>query len=70
LFLEKRDNMAYSMPPLLVVFLAILGAALLTCCGFAIYVTVMGNTAIILHARPVAQDNYMREVRARNLEKL
>tara|TARA_R110002003_G_scaffold244_1_gene17405 strand:+ start:9812 stop:10123 length:312 start_codon:yes stop_codon:yes gene_type:complete len=69
--LQKRDNMGFAISPALIIFLVILGAGFLVCCGFAI-VRFYGDDADQNQytRRDPAQDAYMREVRERNWNKL
>lgn len=64
---EKRDNMGYPIHPIAIVLLAMLGAGFVVCGAYAItssYRTVEETEP----PRSVSQDNYMREVRARNVD--
>jgi hypothetical protein len=72
MFLHKRDNMGFQLAPSLIIFLVILGAGLLVCCGFAIfrfYGSDPEDQATHFN-RSAEQDAYMREVRERNWSKL
>jgi hypothetical protein len=72
MILQKRDNMGFDIAPSLIIFLVILGAGAMVCCGFAIYrfygsnVDDQSNRLI----RSPEQDSYMREVRERAWSKL
>lgn len=71
MYLEKRDNMGYLIPPLVIVLLVVLGAFLLAISGYAVN-RLLGITEAPngYRARTVEQDDYMREVRHRNLNGL
>jgi hypothetical protein len=73
MYLDKRDgNMGFSIAPALIIFLVILGAGALVCCGFAVYRTYGGapeDDSTRFHRSP-EQDSYMREVRERSWRKL
>ncbi|KAF2241221.1 hypothetical protein BU26DRAFT_404012, partial [Trematosphaeria pertusa] len=64
--LEKRDNMGFAIPPAAIILLVMLGAAFLVCMGFAVARFLVDDKDDTWTRRPVAQDDYMREVRARN----
>jgi hypothetical protein len=69
--LLKRDNMGYDIHPILIVFLIMLGSAvLLVCCyGFHQYLSSSKNEEGIKPATE-EQMQYMKEVRARNQDAL
>ncbi|XP_014553424.1 hypothetical protein COCVIDRAFT_107720 [Bipolaris victoriae FI3] len=70
--LQKRDNMGFNLAPALIIFLVILGAGGLVCCGFAIF-RFYGkdpDSEASLYNRSPEQDAYMREVRERNWSRL
>lgn len=72
MYLDKRDNMGFQIPPALIIFLVILGGGALVCCGFAVMRFWGGDAAQdtnYMH-RSVEQDRYMREVRERTWGKL
>lgn len=68
---EKRDNMGYPIHPLLITFFICLGIFALVVCAYAIH-RLMGfeNASRALASRSVEQDDYMRQVRSRNLDGL
>lgn len=70
--LGKRDNNGFQMAPALIIFLVILGAGALICCGFAVMRFWGGDEAqdTAYMNRSVEQDRYMREVRERTWGKL
>lgn len=72
MYLEKRDNMGFQIAPALIIFLVILGAGAMVCCGFAIMRFYGGDVEDQSHwnNRSPEQDSYMREVRERNWGKL
>ncbi|KAF1837396.1 hypothetical protein BDW02DRAFT_518953 [Decorospora gaudefroyi] len=72
MFLQKRDNMGFQIAPALIIFLVILGAGALVCCGFAIYRFSHGRDEDESNrfVRSPEQDLYMREVRERSWRKL
>ncbi|KAF2660021.1 hypothetical protein K491DRAFT_775033 [Lophiostoma macrostomum CBS 122681] len=70
--LAKRDsNMGYAIPPTVIVLLIIFGAACVVACAFAVY-QLFGNSmnAENWGVRTPEQDEYMREVRHRNVSGL
>jgi len=73
MYLQKRDgNMGFSIAPALIIFLVILGAGALVCCGFAVHRFYGGepeDESSRFHRSP-EQDSYMREVRERSWRKL
>jgi hypothetical protein len=72
MILQKRDNMGFDIAPSLIIFLVILGAGAMVCCGFAIY-RFYGNNVDDQSNRLIRspeQDSYMREVRERAWSKL
>ncbi|KAF1922701.1 uncharacterized protein M421DRAFT_77415 [Didymella exigua CBS 183.55] len=72
MYLDKRDNMGFQVAPSLIIFLVILGAGALVCCGFAVMRFWGGDEAqdTSYMSRSVEQDRYMREVRERTWGKL
>jgi hypothetical protein len=69
MYLEKRDS--FSIAPALIIFLVILGAGALLCCGFAVMRFYGDDTQDTSHLnRSVEQDRYMREVRERTWGRL
>ena len=64
--------MGFQVAPTLIIFLVILGAGLMLCCGLAIVRLYGGDIETDPHwaARSPQQDAYMREVRERNWGKL
>ena len=64
---EKRDNMGYPIHPLAIVLIAFLGAGFLVACAYAVASSyrVAEDTE---PSRSIAQEQYMREVRARNVD--
>ena len=68
MYLQKRDgNMGFDIAPALIIFLVILGAGALVCCGFAVARFMGGepeDESSRFHRTP-EQDSYMREVRER-----
>ncbi|RMZ73097.1 hypothetical protein GMOD_00009610 [Pyrenophora seminiperda CCB06] len=71
MFLHKRDNMGFEIAPSLIIFLVILGAGGLVCCGFAIFRFYGGDPEDDSRFnRSAEQDAYMREVRERTFSKL
>ncbi|CAO2652359.1 Nn.00g006420.m01.CDS01 [Neocucurbitaria sp. VM-36] len=72
MYLQKRDNMGFQIAPALIIFLVILGAGGLVCCGFAIYRFHSGDVEDTSrwNNRSPEQDAYMREVRERNWGKV
>ncbi|KAF1846845.1 uncharacterized protein K460DRAFT_284888 [Cucurbitaria berberidis CBS 394.84] len=68
--LVKRDD-DYAIPPFAIILLIMVGSALLVCCGFAIH-SVYGFGEDTTGIKPMSneQEEYMNEVRARNLEAL
>jgi hypothetical protein len=71
LYLEKRDNMGYAIPPAAIILLILVGAGGCVCVGFAIH-RLMGAADADhgYRARTAEQEDYMREVRTRNLHGL
>lgn len=73
MYLQKRDgNMGFDIAPALIIFLVILGAGALVCCGFAVARFMGGepeDESSRFHRSP-EQDSYMREVRERSWRKL
>lgn len=73
MYLQKRDgNMGFDIAPALIIFLVILGAGALVCCGFAVARFMGGepeDESSRFHRTP-EQDSYMREVRERSWRKL
>jgi len=73
MYLQKRNgNMGFDIAPALIIFLVILGAGALVCCGFAVYRFYGGepeDDSRRFHRSP-EQDSYMREVRERSWRKL
>jgi hypothetical protein len=73
MYLQKRNgNMGFDIAPALIIFLVILGAGALVCCGFAVYRFYGGepeDESSRFHRSP-EQDSYMREVRERSWRKL
>jgi hypothetical protein len=68
---EKRDNMGYAIHPSLIVLLILLAAAALVTCGYAVNRLVgIEESPNGFKARTVEQDDYMREVRSRNVDGL
>lgn len=63
----KRDNMGYAIHPLLIVLLIMLAAALVVCMGFAVNRLFVGEESDGLRPRSVEQEQYMVDVRQRNL---
>ncbi|KAI4647637.1 uncharacterized protein J4E78_008953 [Alternaria triticimaculans] len=64
--------MGFDIAPALIIFLVILGAGALVCCGFAVYRFYGGepeDDSRRFHRSP-EQDSYMREVRERSWRKL
>jgi len=71
MILHKRDNMGFNIAPSLIIFLVILGAGALVCCGFAIFRFYGGDADDDTRFnRSAEQDAYMREVRERTFRKL
>ncbi|EDU43249.1 hypothetical protein PtrSN002B_002265 [Pyrenophora tritici-repentis] len=71
MFLHKRDNMGFQIAPTLIIFLTILGAGGLVCCGFAIFRFFGGEPDDETRFnRSAEQDAYMREVRERTFRTL
>lgn len=68
---EKRDNMGYALHPVVIVLLILLGALGLVVCGYAVN-RLLGieDSSDGFKARTVEQDDYMREVRSRNVNGL
>ncbi|KAF1844135.1 uncharacterized protein K460DRAFT_286883 [Cucurbitaria berberidis CBS 394.84] len=67
MYMQKRDNMGFQIAPALIIFLVILGAGFLICCGFAVYRSYhAAEDDPSWSARSPEQDAYMREVRERN----
>lgn len=72
MYLEKRDNMGFDIPPFLIVILVILGAGGLVICG-AVVMRFYGSDDTQdtnYMNRSVEQDRYMREVRDRSWGRL
>jgi hypothetical protein len=65
---EKRDNMGYPIHPIAIVLLAILGAGFLVACAFAVHSSYGRSSADVLPGRSIAQEQYMQDVRARNVD--
>lgn len=72
MMLQKRDNMGFQLAPSLIIFLVILGAGALVCCGFAVFRFYGGDAQDDMqhYNRSPEQDAYMREVRERSWAKL
>lgn len=71
LLLQKRDNMGFQIAPSLIIFLVILGAGALVCCGFAVFRFYSdADDDASRFTRSPEQDAYMREVRERSWAKL
>ena len=69
--LEKRDNMGFLIPPSAIVLLVMLGAGCLVCCGYAVWRLMEGSEgATGFKPRTVEQEQYMADVRTRNMEAL
>jgi hypothetical protein len=65
---EKRDNMGFSIAPALIVLIILLASFLLVILGYATHRLLgLGPEHNSYRARTVEQDDYMREVRNRNL---
>jgi hypothetical protein len=64
--------MGFQMAPSLIIFLVILGAGALVCCGFAVFRFYGGDIEddSTRFKRNPEQDQYMREVRERTWRKL
>ncbi|CAA9960754.1 hypothetical protein CFE70_004129 [Pyrenophora teres f. teres 0-1] len=62
--------MAFQIAPTLIVFLVILGAGALVCCGFAVYRFFGEPDDDSQFNRSAEQDAYMREVRERTFRTL
>jgi hypothetical protein len=64
--------MGFQMAPSLIIFLVILGAGALVCCGFAVFRFYGGDIEddSSRFKRTPEQDQYMREVRERTWHKL
>jgi hypothetical protein len=64
--------MGFQMAPSLIIFLVILGAGALVCCGFAVFRFYGGDNEddSTQFKRTPEQDRYMREVRERTWRKL
>ena len=71
LHLAKRDNMGYAIPPAAIILLILLAAAACVCMGYAVH-RLMGlqDANSGYRARTAEQEDYMREVRTRNLHGL
>ncbi|KAF2026222.1 hypothetical protein EK21DRAFT_74590 [Setomelanomma holmii] len=71
IMLQKRDNMGFAISPALIIFLVILGAGFMVCCGFAVVRFYGGDIDQNQYVRRnPEQDAYMRKVRERNWNKL
>lgn len=69
MYLGKRDNMGYAISPVLIVFLIMIGAAFVVCMGYGIHRTYgFRHNGHDPMAMSEAQQLYMIEVRARNME--
>jgi hypothetical protein len=66
--LTKRDNMGFLLPPFVIWLLTLLGAAVAITIGFAIHRLMGLEYPRPWKPRSVEQDNYMRDVRRRNVE--
>jgi hypothetical protein len=69
--LHKRDNQGFDIAPSLIIFLVILGAGFMVCCGFAIF-RFYGEDPDERNRdkRTLAQDAYMNQLRQRAREQL
>lgn len=69
--LQKRDNMGYAIAPSLIILLILLASAAIVTCGYAVH-RLMGLSEPdnAYKPRSVEQEDYMREVRSRNIEAL
>lgn len=70
LHLAKRDNMGYLIPPIVIWLLTLLGAAVAVTLGYAVHRLMGLEDAPPWKSRSGEQDDYMRDVRRRNLERL
>jgi len=64
---EKRDNMGFPIHPLAIVLIAVLGAGFLVACAYAV-ASSYRSAGEVEAGRSIGQEQYMREVRARNMD--
>lgn len=60
----------YALPKTVIVLLVMIGAAAAVCCGYAVHSFAVGFQADGVKPLTSEQGDYMREVRARNIEAL
>lgn len=69
MYLGKRDNMGYAIPPMAIVILIMIGAGIVSCCCYAVIrMFSPEDDGNVFKSPSEEQQQYMAEVRARNVD--